>query len=179
MEASETDMKSLIELGPKSGFNEEHLKIIIYNTLCSLKFLHSCNVVHRDIKPANILINKNCQVMICDFGLARTMPESSIGKGSGNTKRVRDSILKQQLNVDCNTEKLKKIISSKLEMAKKQGKPLKRSMSSHVGGRWYRAPEISLLENKYDSASDIWSFGCCFFELMKVIDQAHTGQLLD
>jgi len=95
MEASETDMKSLIELGPKSGFNEEHLRIIIYNTLCSLKYLHSCNIVHRDIKPANILINKNCQVMICDFGLARTMPESSIGKGSGNTKRVRDSIIKQ------------------------------------------------------------------------------------
>ena len=94
MEASETDMKNLIELGPKSGFNQEHLKIIIYNTLCCLKFLHSCNVIHRDIKPANILINKNCQVMICDFGLARTMPESSIGKGSGNTKRVRDSIIK-------------------------------------------------------------------------------------
>ena len=101
MEASETDLKSLIELGPKSGFNEEHLKIIIYNSLCSLKFLHSCNVIHRDIKPANILINKNCQVMICDFGLARTMPESSIGKGSGNTKRVRDSIIKQQLKSDC------------------------------------------------------------------------------
>jgi serine/threonine protein kinase len=115
MEASETDMKSLIELGPISGFNEEHLKIIIYNTLCSLKFLHSCNVVHRDIKPANILINKNCQVMICDFGLARTMPESSIGKGSGNTKRVRDSIIKQSLKEDCSREKLKKIISNKLE----------------------------------------------------------------
>jgi mitogen-activated protein kinase 1/3 len=94
MEATETDLKSLIDLGPKSGFNEEHLKIIIYNTLCSMKYLHSCNVIHRDIKPANILINKNCQVLICDFGLARTMPESSIGKGSGNTKRVRDSIIK-------------------------------------------------------------------------------------
>ena len=101
MEASETDMKILIDLGPKSGFNEEHLKIIMYNSLCSLKFLHSSNIIHRDIKPANILINKNCQVMICDFGLSRTMPESSIGKGSGNTKRVRDSIIKQQLQVDC------------------------------------------------------------------------------
>lgn len=60
MEASETDLKNLIDLGSKSGFNQEHLKIIIYNTLCSLKFLHSCNVVHRDIKPANILINQNC-----------------------------------------------------------------------------------------------------------------------
>lgn len=32
--------------------------------------------------------------MICDFGLSRTLPESCIGKGSGNTKRMRDSIIK-------------------------------------------------------------------------------------
>jgi len=54
--------------------------------------------------------------MICDFGLARTMPESSIGKGSGNTKRVRDSIIKQQLKSDCSQDRLKKIIANKLEI---------------------------------------------------------------
>jgi len=27
--------------------------------------------MHRDIKPANILVNSNCDVKICDFGLAR------------------------------------------------------------------------------------------------------------
>lgn len=144
----------------------------MYNSLCCLKFLHSCNVIHRDIKPANILINKNCQVMICDFGLARTMPESSIGKGSGNTKRVRDSIIKQCLKEDCSRTKIKRIIANKLESSKKQEQTIsRRSMSSHVGTRWYRAPEIAILENRYDSASDMWSFGCCIFELMKVIDQ--------
>jgi hypothetical protein len=34
-------------------------------------------------------------VKICDFGLSRTLPESLIGKGSDNTRRVRESILKQ------------------------------------------------------------------------------------
>lgn len=114
MEAFQTDLKSLIDLGPKSGFNDEHLKIIIYNTLCALKFLHSSNVIHRDLKPANILINQDCQVLICDFGLARTLPESCIGKGSGNSKRVRDSIHKQQLDDDSTQDKIKKIISKKL-----------------------------------------------------------------
>lgn len=97
MSVSESDLKTLIELGPKSGMSQEHVKIIIYNTLCALKFMHKSNVIHRDLKPANILINDSCQVMICDYGLARTLPESCLGRGSGNTKRVRDSIIKQQL----------------------------------------------------------------------------------
>jgi serine/threonine protein kinase len=114
MEAFQTDLKSLIDLGPKSGLNEEHLKIIVYNSLCALKFLHSSNVIHRDLKPANILINQDCQVLICDFGLARSLPESCIGKGSGNSKRVRDSIHKQQLDDEGSNEKIKKVIAKKL-----------------------------------------------------------------
>lgn len=35
--------------------------------------MHSAGVIHRDIKPANILINKNCDLKICDFGLARSL----------------------------------------------------------------------------------------------------------
>jgi mitogen-activated protein kinase 1/3 len=38
-------------------------------------------------------------------------------------------------------------------------------MSLHVGSRWYRAPEISIIEKQYDTASDMWSFGCIIYEL--------------
>lgn len=40
-------------------------------------------------------------------------------------------------------------------------------MSNHIGSRWYRAPEICLLEKQYDSASDIWSLGCTIAELVR------------
>ena len=36
-----------------------------------MKFIHSANILHRDLKPSNILLNKDCDLKICDFGLAR------------------------------------------------------------------------------------------------------------
>ena len=52
---------------------ERHIKTILYNLLCGLKYIHSAGVIHRDIKPANLLILQNCTVKICDFGLARQL----------------------------------------------------------------------------------------------------------
>ena len=40
--------------------------------LRGLKYVHSANVLHRDLKPSNLLLNANCDLKICDFGLART-----------------------------------------------------------------------------------------------------------
>ena len=34
-------------------------------------------MIHRDIKPGNLLVNSNCCLKICDFGLARKIDPSS------------------------------------------------------------------------------------------------------
>ncbi|KAF6039340.1 NLK [Bugula neritina] len=49
----------------------DHVKLFLYQILRGLKYLHSARVIHRDIKPGNLLVNSNCQLRICDFGLAR------------------------------------------------------------------------------------------------------------
>lgn len=69
--------------------SQDHVKLMLYNLLCALNYIHSANVMHRDLKPSNILINSSCQIKICDFGISRTLPESHIGKGSGNSRRIR------------------------------------------------------------------------------------------
>ncbi|KAG2222520.1 hypothetical protein INT45_012834, partial [Circinella minor] len=48
-----------------------HGQWILYQMLSGLKYIHAAHVIHRDLKPANILININCDIKICDFGMAR------------------------------------------------------------------------------------------------------------
>lgn len=38
--------------------------------------MHSCGILHRDLKPRNLLVNSNCDLKICDFGLSRSNIDS-------------------------------------------------------------------------------------------------------
>lgn len=64
----DTDLSNIIR---SQTLSEGHCKYIIYQILRGLKYIHSANVLHRDLKPANVLINFDCRIKICDFGLAR------------------------------------------------------------------------------------------------------------
>lgn len=47
------------------------MQYFLYQSLRAMLYIHSANVMHRDLKPSNILVNKNCDLKICDLGLAR------------------------------------------------------------------------------------------------------------
>lgn len=51
--------------------SSNHVQAFVCQICRGLKYLHSAGVWHRDLKPGNILANKDCTIMIADFGLAR------------------------------------------------------------------------------------------------------------
>eukprot|EP00823_Brevimastigomonas_motovehiculus_P004031 TRINITY_DN2582_c0_g1_i1.p1 TRINITY_DN2582_c0_g1~~TRINITY_DN2582_c0_g1_i1.p1 ORF type:complete len:527 (-),score=159.82 TRINITY_DN2582_c0_g1_i1:95-1675(-) len=68
-ELMNTDLHQII--ASNQPLTDEHVQYFIYQILRGLKYIHSCHVIHRDIKPSNLLLNANCDLKICDFGLAR------------------------------------------------------------------------------------------------------------
>lgn len=49
---------------------------------------------------------------------------------------------------------------------------MKRELTGHVVTRWYRAPELILLEKDYGAAIDMWSVGCIFAELLGMMKES-------
>ena len=46
----------------------------------------------------------------------------------------------------------------------------KKKLTTHVVTRWYRSPEIILMEGKYDFGVDTWALGCVIGEVLKLVD---------
>lgn len=81
-ELMDTDLHQIIK--SSQALTNDHCQYFLFQLLRGLKYLHSANILHRDLKPGNLLINANCDLKICDFGLART----SKSKGQFMTEYV-------------------------------------------------------------------------------------------
>ena len=131
------------------GLSDECLITIFYRLLCSLNYLHKAGLMHRDLKPSNILLDKDLNVKICDFGLSRQIIED-----------FTESSLKDSSKL--NREDISKELSDTKALRGRR----QRRLTEHVTSRWYRAPEIICLEKQYGTPCDIWSLGCVLSELL-------------
>ena len=212
LEHAQSDIKKLV----KSAIHLQkvHIQKLIYNLIVGLKYTHSAGVLHRDIKPANILINEDCSVRICDFGLGRSVAGvegtsvKMMKKGEGNLEEVQASSDDEDVGIknsqlariktdseemaDISTvmsfklhhppakaeeekkapeEQKKKEIQTQIQKTRELRRSMKRQLTGHVVTRWYRAPEIILLEKDYGAAVDVWSVGCIFAELLSMMKE--------
>ena len=77
-ELMDTDLHYIIH--SKQPLTDEHFKYFLYQILRGVHAIHTAHVLHRDLKPGNLLVNKNCDLKICDFGLARMNPDMEDGE---------------------------------------------------------------------------------------------------
>ena len=299
LEISDTSLYNIIR--SKLFLDPRQVKMIMYNIMIGLHYIHSAGVLHRDLKPANVLINKDSSAKICDFGLSRSiinikknciMEEESEESSSSSSdissdneehkskdedknantdskitieenKLCEQPIIKEETKASINKPLTNKLIEKEgdiinvfdseclnspnpdvpsqvssiiqqnpKEMTKKnhgennhfshstippakcdkkgKGKSYKgqrlsisaastqdvslfnnnaepiegidkageetkteyaRRLTNHVVTRWYRAPEIILMQEDYGPPIDIWAAGCIFAELLNTIKE--------
>jgi serine/threonine protein kinase len=68
-ERYEADLARIIS--SRQPLTQTHLQFFLYQMLSGISYIHAAGFVHRDLKPANILVKSNCDLVICDLGLAR------------------------------------------------------------------------------------------------------------
>lgn len=64
------DLKKYLDVCD-SGLDIPILKSFLYQLLTGVAYCHHHRVLHRDLKPPNLLINREGQLKLADFGLAR------------------------------------------------------------------------------------------------------------
>jgi fused len=63
----------LYHLLSRGSLGEPRTQKITFDLVAALYYLHSKRILHRDLKPQNILLDKDLNAKLCDFGLARSM----------------------------------------------------------------------------------------------------------
>ena len=65
----------------KNNLSLDFKNKITKQLICTMAYIHSRGYVHRDLKTQNILLDKNLDMKMCDFGLTKLKSELNSGSG--------------------------------------------------------------------------------------------------
>lgn len=173
-EYMDSDLQRILKFST-DPLGDMHVRFIMYQLLDGIRFIHENNVIHRDLKPANILVLcQTCKVKIADFGLSRVVgSDLFVNKtepktlSSGSSATTEHDLPTPCGPIHSSASQRRPSLSTLQPEGVFPIRPvnIRRGLTRHVVTRWYRAPEIILLQ-PYTAAVDIWSIGCIFAELL-------------
>lgn len=95
------------DLVKRKSYTEEDARVLMGKLASAIQYLHARGIVHRDLKPENILLKTSApgaEVMIADFGFARSMTGSLRGTACGTPGYVAPEVVQGRpygAEVDC------------------------------------------------------------------------------